>query len=368
MNPGIVNYSNSIYGIAKRPVPSTAELNVHGMMFIPYPNNTRAAHLWLLAAALFALCSCSPELVKSGSPLDVSAELSDSLFTTRDGSRLPMRKWLPAGPLDGVIIGVHGLNDYSNFIKDGARYFNDRGLAVYAYDQRGFGATTTKGRWSGKETLADDLAAFIKLVKAAHPEAPLYVLGDSMGGAVTIVTMVACRPEEVAAIILVSPAVWARTEMPLYQRFALWLSAHTIPWMKFSGKTLDVVASDNTEMLREMGRDPLVIKETRVEVLYGLANLMDQAYASAGQLHGNALVLYGQKDEIIPRVPVMSFYQRLPGRTDGTQQLILYENGYHMLLRDLQATVVFADIIDWISSRTNAAVTMQRGTASTVLN
>ena len=338
------------------------------MMFFPDSRDTPAAPLWMLAVALFALCSCSPELVASGSPLAASAEMSDALFITQDGSRLPMRKWLPAGPLDGVIIGVHGLNDYSNFIRAGARFFNAHRLAVYAYDQRGFGATETKGRWSGRETLANDLATFIKLVKTAHPGIPLFVLGDSMGGAVTIVTMAACRPEGVAAIILVAPAVWARTEMPFYQRFALWLGAHTIPWMKFSGKALGIVASDNTEMLREMGRDPLVIKETRVEVLYGLANLMDQAYSSAEALRGNTLILYGVRDEIIPRVPVMTFYKRLPGRTDGTQQLILYENGYHMLLRDLQATVVFGDIVDWINSWTGTAITAQRGAASTMLN
>ncbi len=329
---------------------------------------TPATRLWVLILTLFTLCSCSPEVVKSESPLDASAGMSDSLFTTRDGSRLPMRKWLPPGALEGVIIGVHGLNDYSNFIRDGARFFNDHRLAVYAYDQRGFGETKTKGRWSGREIFADDLATFIGLVKAAHPDVPLYVLGDSMGGAVTVATMVAYRPEEVAAIILVAPAVWARSEMPFYQRFALWLGAHTIPWMKFSGKSLDIVASDNTDMLREMGKDPLVIKETRVEVLYGLANLMDQAYSFAEALHSNALVLYGQKDEIIPREPVMSFYQRLPGRTEGTQQLILYENGYHMLLRDLQARIVLRDIVGWINRRAGAVTSRQRGAASSTFD
>jgi alpha-beta hydrolase superfamily lysophospholipase len=29
--------------------------------------------------------------------------------------------------------------------------------------------------------------------------------------------------------------------------------------------------------------------------------------------------------------------------------LILYENGYHMLLRDLQAEVVMNDIVAWVN-------------------
>ena len=306
-------------------------------------------HIWIVILACSILCSCSPGIIAQEPPLDTSAQLSDTRFITRDGSELPVKKWLPIGAVEGVLIAVHGFNDYSNFIKDGAPYFNEHRLAVYAYDQRGFGETKTRGRWTSRKALTDDLATFIRLIQAAYPDTPLYVLGDSMGGAVTIATMVINKPERVNGIILVAPAVWARTEMPLYQRFALWLSAHTVPWMKVSGKSLDIVASDNIEMLRELGRDPLVIKESRIEALYGLSNLMDEAYSLAEELRSKTLLLYGQKDEIIPRTPVSTFYERLPGRADGTQQLILYENGYHMLLRDLQAEVVLHDIVDWIT-------------------
>jgi len=41
--------------------------------------------------------------------------------------------------------------------------------------------------------------------------------------------------------------------------------------------------------------------------------------------------------------------QRLPKETDIT--LALYENGYHMLLRDLQGEVVLRDILAWINEQ-----------------
>jgi alpha-beta hydrolase superfamily lysophospholipase len=136
--------------------------------------------------------------------------------------------------------------------------------------------------------------------------------------------------------------------MPLYQRFLLSLTAHTIPWIKVTGGSLEITPSDNIEMLRELGKDPLVLKETRIDVLYGLSNLMDKAYDSAEQLTGRLLLLYGEKDEIIPRQPVLSFYQRLPMQSQVQQQMIIYEEGYHMLLRDLQAEVVLDDIVEWL--------------------
>jgi esterase/lipase len=91
-----------------------------------------------------------------------------------------------------------------------------------------------------------------------------------------------------------------------------------------------------------------VIKETRIDALYGLANLMDAAYDAAQYFTTPALILYGEHDEIIPKKPVLHIYQQLPGTVAGRQRLVLYKNGYHMLLRDLQADIVRRDITAWL--------------------
>ena len=163
-----------------------------------------------------------------------------------------------------------------------------------------------------------------------------------------------------SGVILVAPAVWARSEMPFYQRWLLWISAHIIPWGKVTGNSLETTASDNVEMLKALGKDPLVIKETRIDVLYGLSDLMDEAYKKAELLNIRSLVLYGEKDEIIPRKPVFEFYRRLPSGVQGQPKMILYENGYHMLLRDLQFEVVMKDIVDWINSQADFALLLSQ--------
>jgi acylglycerol lipase len=66
------------------------------------------------------------------------------------------------------------------------------------------------------------------------------------------------------------------------------------------------------------------------------------------------LLLYGEKDEIIPQVPVIEFHERLPPEEKWRHQLILYENGYHMLLRDRQAKIVRLDIVEWINRHAKA--------------
>ena len=135
-----------------------------------------------------------------------------------------------------------------------------------------------------------------------------------------------------------------------FQTALLWLGAHTVPWMTLTGPSLRIQASDNVEMLRALGRDPLVIKETRIDTIYGLANLMDAAMAAAPKLPVPALVLYGDHDQVIPRDAVLEMLRKLPAGGHPPWRAAFYGTGYHMLLRDLHAATVTRDVVHWIEN------------------
>jgi alpha-beta hydrolase superfamily lysophospholipase len=200
--------------------------------------------------------------------------------------------------------------------------------------------------WAGEEAYADDLKAFVAQARLRHPGVPLYVLGESMGGAVAIVAL-AAGPALVDGLILAAPAVWGRATMPWYQRALLDTLAYTAPSLRLTGSGLKIKPSDNIEMLRALGRDPLVIKATRVDAMYGLTNLMGAALQSAGALQVETLVLYGERDQIIPREPVKQMLAAMPSAQTRTA---FYSDGYHMLLRDLQAEKPWQDIAAWIDN------------------
>jgi acylglycerol lipase len=304
-----------------------------------------------LLCCLLLLPACAPQFTPPHNPPLAEPQLNETSFVSFDGAELDLRTWLPPGGMDGarfIFIAVHGFNDYSNFIRNSALYFSTRDIAVYAYDQRGFGNTPVKGRWSSTETMARDLKILVRLVAQKHPGLPIFLLGHSMGGALIIQAMAGDNHPGVAGAILVAPAVWARSTMPFYQTGALWLVAHTIPWYRVTGESMKRTACNNIEALRELRRDPLVIKETRFDTVYGLQALMDAAYESAERYRLRTLVLYGLHDEIIPQEPVMDVFRRFPAaESAGQKEMILYENGYHMLLRDLQAEDVMHDIVAW---------------------
>ena len=282
--------------------------------------------------------------------------LNNNYFVAHDGAHLPLRTWMSDDPRpQAIIIAVHGFNDYSNFFKAPGKFLAKNNITTYAFDQRGFGAAPKPGIWPGVPALTKDLISLTSLVRARHPKTPLYLLGESMGGGVVMVTLKHAHEQAqelgVNGVILSAPAVWGRQFMPWYQTTALWVSAHTFPKTKLTGQGLKIMASDNIEMLRALGSDPLVIKKTRVDAIYGLTNLMDQAFEAASELKGPLLVLYGERDEVIPRKPTMEMLSRLPKKDKVSCKVIIYDKGYHMLMRDLQAETVWRDIRHWIEAR-----------------
>ncbi|HHJ17290.1 MAG TPA: alpha/beta fold hydrolase [Gammaproteobacteria bacterium] len=304
----------------------------------------------LLLCATTLLGACAKPYVQPPGEVPVPPSLHATQAVMDDGYRLPLSRWEPQGDCRALVLALHGLNDYRNAFATTGAYLASRGVTVVAYDQRGFGETEGFGYWHGSERMVRDLDIMIDLLHAAYPGCPLYVLGESMGGAVTLSALE--RRPAIDGVILVAPAVWSRDTMPFYQRAALWLAVHTMPDRQLTGKGLDITPSDNIEMLRALGRDLKVIKATRVDVLYGVTNLMDAAAATAPDKTDRALLLYGMHDEIIPKQPTCQLLEQLSGVPQAHWKVMLYENGYHMLTRDLQADIVLRDMADWLLGKT----------------
>ena len=263
-----------------------------------------------------------------------------------DGPReVPRRAWPTAGPPRAVILAIHGFNDYSNAFSDFGAYAAARGVAVHAYDQPGFGANPDAGLWPGIDALVALLVRERQRLAALYPGRPVYLLGESMGAAVLIAAVAADAPLDTAGMIMTAPAVWGGDELnPLY-RATLWLAAHLVPALKLTGEGLGVMASDNLEVLQALGADPLFIKETRVDAIAGLVALMDLALAHAPLVPGPLLVLGGARDEVVPPHAHGAMLEHLSAEPCTE---VVYPDGWHLLLRDLQRERVWADILAWI--------------------
>jgi alpha-beta hydrolase superfamily lysophospholipase len=127
-----------------------------------------------------------------------------------------------------------------------------------------------------------------------------------------------------------------------------------------AGRVVTIIPSDNEPMLRALGRDPLFQKKTRTGTLFGLVNLMDEARTAPEKTPAKMpenvkdpappiLFLYGAHDQIIPAKPTQAVIAALGAK--APLDVKRYEQGWHMLLRDLEGEKVDRDIADWIFAR-----------------
>ncbi len=299
-----------------------------------------------LGLAVLFLSACSPVVQQVG-PASMEAELNGQYLQTPDGEKIPVKIWEASGDPVAIIIAVHGFNDYSNTYAFPGSWWIGEGLTTIAYDQRGFGEAPNFGIWPGQELMVRDLATIVEETREKYQGKPVYLLGESMGGAVLITAVTSEGFPKVDGVILSAPAVWGWQALNPFYQAVLWTAAHTFPDVKLTGQGLGIQASDNISMLRNLSADPLFIKETRIDSVYGLVNIMDAAYDAAKDITLPTLLLYGENDQLIPKEPIEKIAAELPPGSD----IVLYENGWHMLMRDLQGPVVWRDIAEWIKKR-----------------
>lgn len=283
----------------------------------------------------------------SAAALEEPRLTADTLITRE--VKLPIRQWQAKIKPIAVIIAVHGLNDYSKAFTAPAQAFAAAGILTYAYDQRGFGLNPNRGIWHGTKSMSDDLIAMVAAVRARHPRLRIYVLGESMGGAIAMVTM--CRDDapHIDGLILSAPAVGQ--EIPPEQQAIMWLGEHVVPGITIGRRRGVPPATDNNQVLRALQDDPYVPRATRVDTLIEVAQLMAKASDAAPRIKGRVLLLYGQRDPYVSASQVNSAADamRSSGRADVAFRT--YDRGYHLLLRDLHAEAVIGDIIAWVSGR-----------------
>jgi alpha-beta hydrolase superfamily lysophospholipase len=298
-----------------------------------------------LALCCCALTGCVTPRIQTALGDSQEPRLEQDAAVMEDGARLPLRSWAPAEPPRAAIVAMHGLNLHSGGFEAVGAFLAARGFVVYAFDQRGFGRAPQHGIWAGGDRMADDAWQVARLLRERHSDVPLYGLGESMGGAVFLRALQRHPPNWIDAVALTAPAVWSRDEMRMYRRMPLHALAHSWRSLKLSGSITGRKPSDDPATLQALREDPLVIHRTRVDMLWGLADLMDAATLEPITPGVPMLVLYGAHDEVVPAEPMCSWLEALRGSDEW--QVALYPSGWHLLMRGLDAARALADLAAW---------------------
>ncbi|MGM0564997.1 MAG: alpha/beta fold hydrolase [Pseudomonadota bacterium] len=222
---------------------------------------------------------------------------------------LEATSWWPQEPRQtrAHIIGLHSFADYHRAFEHWGQHLSHQGYAVHSYDQLGFGKRGEKGRWYGSEVMVQDALTLARQLKAER-DAPVYLMGESMGGSIAILAAQR-EPELIDGLILAAPAVREGLLIRYPYNAALNMVAAIAP-----GATVSLQHNGHSNALRaasveRLAQSPHSLKEVRMDTYRGLIRLADLASDSAPELEQPVLLFYGGQDESVPEVAINKLQQ-----------------------------------------------------------
>jgi alpha-beta hydrolase superfamily lysophospholipase len=265
-------------------------------------------------------------------------------LTLPDGLTLYVRDWPNPSASDAVLI-VHGLGEHSGRYEHVARWFLARGYAVRSYDQRGHGHTPgQRAAIKHGDDLLRDLTMVYQDYAASFGKAPL-LLGHSMGGAVTLRTVLDGRVEP-PALILSSPAL--RTfEAPWLRKLAAVLT-RTLPNLPLrTGLPTDGLSHD-AKVIEDYRNDPLCSNAITPRMADFLFRAGASSIADAWRLKVPTLLLVAGSDRLVDPSGSRAF-------ADGawaTKQLTsrFFDTLFHELFNETETGrhQVLAQLSEWL--------------------
>lgn len=276
--------------------------------------------------------------------------------TTRDGLALALTHWpLAAGvaPL-GVVCLVHGLGEHAGRYAHVARFMNEAGWAVVAYDHRGHGRSPgPRGGLAQDDDLLHDLAAVIDTLRHTYPSQRLLVLGHSMGG-LTVARFVAswAQPVEdapwrrpVDLCVLSSPAL--DIGLNALQKGMLGSLGRLTPDLAVgNGLKPEWVCSDPAVVKRYVD-DALVNDRITARLTRFMLEGGEAVHARAAHWAVPTLLIYAGSDRCVRPAGSERFSATAPRSVVTTKA---YPHMAHEILNEPDQATVLKDLGDWLAA------------------
>jgi alpha-beta hydrolase superfamily lysophospholipase len=278
-------------------------------------------------------------------------------FQSADGLTLFTRRWAPDGGARAVVGLVHGIHEHSGRYAYPASLLMARGYEVRALDLRGHGRS--EGERAMVERFEDyvaDVHAFVQQVREDAGGRPVILMGHSMGGLVAAATVVEHGMEDLAGLVLSSPAL--RVPAPPVLRALSPLVARWLPRLPTTGVDLTRLSRDPV-VGRTYAEDPLnTLSGVRARLGYEILRTADRVAARPDAFTGPLYLFHGTDDRLTD--PEGS--RRLAETAASPDvTLRLWEGLRHETMNEPERDAVLGALADWLDAHTDdAAVTAPR--------
>jgi alpha-beta hydrolase superfamily lysophospholipase len=266
-------------------------------------------------------------------------------FRASDGATVPYRLWTPSAKPRAIIVLLHGASDYSGAFDEIGPLLTSRGFMAFAFDQRGFGASSSRGRWSGKHRMMADVTDAVAFLRQRFGnDLPLFMIGESMGAAIAV--RVAPLVPDLAGLVLSAPGAVAGGVRRA--AFGLLIRAMNVV---APGHGLVLERTTAWELTPSAAirllSDPLVMRKVSPEMLFGLLRLSASAIDKARRVRVPTLTMVGTQDEILRIACIKQLHKGLK----CPKTWAVFENGPHMLLHWEHRARVVERVVSWLDAR-----------------
>lgn len=268
-------------------------------------------------------------------------------FTTSDEFQLFEQSWLPETDPKAVVVIIHGYAEHSSRYAHVAEYLVTAGYGVHSFDLRAHGKSDGKNTYINSfDEYLTDVDTFLSRVKEKHPGKKFFLLGHSMGGAISSYYTITRQPK-LAGLMLSGPAVKISDDIsPLLIKLSGVIAKifPKLPTIKLDGTAI----SRDPKVVEKYDSDPLNYRggiPARSGAELTRATMFIQEKMEDIRLP--LLVMHGTADRLADPEGSKQIYARASSK-DKT--LKLYEGFYHEIFNEPEKERVFRDIVKWLNT------------------
>jgi acylglycerol lipase len=243
---------------------------------------------------------------------------------------VPCFSWTTAkSSAKAVLLCIHGLGLHGGTYRLFGEQMAKRGVATYAVDMRGF------GKWRQTDSCIlnfpaclSDIQAKVEELRVKHPGVPIFLVGESLGGAVCVRYAVQYG-ETIDGMILCAPARDLRDH-------TMELIGTLLKFLRKPGRVVclaDSVFRDspNVRALREL--DPDVRTEFTPRELLHLCSFLRGSTKRIAKLPNlPVLFIQGMGDALIKPRTTLKFFERIPS---ADKDLVIIGDAQHLILQNM---------------------------------
>ena len=240
---------------------------------------------------------------------------------------------------------VHGFGEYTDLYRPVAEFFVASGFGVFALDLRGHGRSPgPRGFIREWNDYREDVASLLEMVQGQKQSAPLFLLGNSMGGLIAIEYALK-YPAQLRGVVAMSPALGKIGVAPLLLMLSRLLSRVWPSFSLDSGMDSEAMTRDKTVAAR-LEADPMVHGRGSARLGAEVPDTIARVRGRAGALAVPILIQHGDADTITDPGDSRWFFDRIENRD---KELLLYPGSYHNLCVDINWREVLRDTALWIN-------------------